>query len=171
VYEYDELLKVAETSQIVIYTDGSALGNPGPGGYGIVLAFRSRYKEVSQGYRHTTNNRMELLAIIVALEILKVSDRDVIIYSDSKYVIDSVTKGWVFGWVKKGFKGKKNADLWKRFLQIYPRNKVKFQWVKGHANIPGNERCDVLAVAAANKIDTHLVDEGYEAENKPKGLF
>ena len=114
---------------------------------------------------------MELLAIIVALEMLKVLDRDVMIYSDSKYVIDSVVKGWVFGWVKKGFKGKKNADLWKRFLQVYPRNKVKFQWVKGHANIPGNERCDVLAVAAANKKSAHLVDEGYEAENKPKGLF
>ena len=162
---------MAEAPPIVIYTDGSALRNPGPGGYGIVLAFKNQYKEISQGYRYTTNNRMELLAIIVALEMLKVSDRDVMIYSDSKYVIDSVEKGWVFGWVKKGFKGKKNADLWKRFLQVYPRNKVKFQWVKGHANIPGNERCDVLAVAAANKKVTHLVDEGYEAENKPKGLF
>ena len=162
---------MSKLEQIVIYTDGSALGNPGPGGYGIVLSFKNQYKEISQGYRHTTNNRMELLAIIVSLELLKVSDRDVIIYSDSKYVIDSVTKGWVFGWVKKGFKGKKNADLWKRFLKIYPKNKVKFQWVKGHANIPGNERCDVLAVAAANKKDTHLVDEGYEAENKKEGLF
>jgi ribonuclease HI len=161
----------AEASPIIIYTDGSALGNPGPGGFGIVLSFKNQYKEVSQGYRYTTNNRMELLAIIVALEMLKVSDTEVIIYSDSKYVIDSVTKGWVFGWVKKGFVGKKNADLWKRFLQIYPKNKVKFQWVKGHANIPGNEKCDQLAVAAANKKATHLVDEGYEAENKPKGLF
>lgn len=162
---------MAEAPQIVIYTDGSALGNPGPGGYGIVLSFKKQYKEVSQGYRLTTNNRMELLAIIVALEMLKVADRDVIIYSDSKYVIDSVDKGWVFGWVKKGFKGKKNADLWKRFLKIYPKNKVKFQWVKGHSNIPGNERCDALAVAAANKKDTHLVDEGYEADNKSEGLF
>lgn len=162
---------MTEAPQIVIYTDGSALGNPGPGGYGIVLQFKNQYKEVSQGYRLTTNNRMELLAIIVALEMLKVADRDVIIYSDSKYVIDSVTKGWVFGWVKKGFAGKKNADLWKRFLQIYPKNKVKFQWVKGHANNPGNERCDALAVAAANNKSTHLVDEGYELENKPKGMF
>ena len=136
-----------------------------------MLSFKKQYKEVSQGYRLTTNNRMELLAIIVALEMLKVEGRDVIIYSDSKYVIDSVDKGWVFGWVKKGFKGKKNADLWRRFLKIYPRNKVKFQWVKGHSNIPGNERCDALAVAAANKKETHLVDEGYEAENKPEGLF
>jgi ribonuclease HI len=162
---------MAEASQIVIYTDGSALGNPGPGGYGIVLSFKKQYKEVSQGYRLTTNNRMELLAIIVALEILKVDDRDVIIYSDSKYVIDSVDKGWVFGWVKKGFKGKKNADLWRRFLKIYPRNKVKFQWVKGHSNITGNERCDALAVAAANKKGTHLVDDGYEAENNSEKLF
>ncbi|MBI1288208.1 MAG: ribonuclease HI [Flavobacteriales bacterium] len=160
-----------ENAPIVIYTDGSALGNPGPGGYGIVLSFKNQYKEVSQGYRLTTNNRMELLAIIVALEMLKVSDREVIIYSDSKYVIDSVTKGWVFGWVKKGFKGKKNADLWKRFLQIYPKNKVRFQWVKGHANIPGNERCDKLAVAASNDKKNHLVDEGYEAENTESGLF
>ena len=136
-----------------------------------MLSFKNQYKEISQGYRLTTNNRMELLAIIVALEILKVSDREVIIYSDSKYVIDSVTKGWVFGWVKKGFKGKKNADLWKRFLQIYPKNKVKFQWVKGHANIPGNERCDKLAVAASNDKKNHLVDEGYEAENTESGLF
>lgn len=162
---------MSDENSIIIYTDGSALGNPGPGGYGIVLSFKKQYKEVSQGYRLTTNNRMELLAIIVALEMLKVEGRDVIIYSDSKYVIDSVDKGWVFGWVKKGFKGKKNADLWRRFLKIYPRNKVKFQWVKGHSNIPGNERCDALAVAAANKKETHLVDEGYEAENKPEGLF
>ena len=160
-----------EAPQIVIYTDGSALGNPGPGGYGILLQSSKQAKEVSQGYRLTTNNRMELLAIIVALEILKVSDKRVTIYSDSKYVIDSVTKGWVFGWVKKGFKGKKNADLWKRFLKIYPKNKVKFQWVKGHANIPGNERCDALAVGAANKKETHLVDEGYEAAKNGEELF
>jgi ribonuclease HI len=97
------------------------------------------------------------------LESLKVSDREVLIYSDSKYVIDSVTKGWVFGWVKKGFKGKKNADLWRRFLKIYPKNKVKFEWVKGHANIPGNEHVDKLAVAASNNKKAHLIDEGYEA--------
>ncbi|MBL4586347.1 MAG: ribonuclease HI [Flavobacteriales bacterium] len=151
------------TSAIIIYTDGSALGNPGPGGFGIVLQYGKQYKEVAQGYRLTTNNRMELLAVIVSLEMLKVADRDVIIYSDSKYVIDSVVKGWVFGWVKKGFKGKKNADLWMRFLKIYPKNKVKFQWVKGHNNNPGNERCDLLAVGAANFKQKHLVDEGYEA--------
>ena len=126
------------------------------------MLYKNQKKEISQGYRLTTNNRMELLAIIVALETLKVSDRDVLIYSDSKYVINSVTKGWVFGWVKKGFKGKKNADLWRRFLQIYPKNKVKFEWVKGHANNPGNERVDKLAVAASNNKKDHLVDEGYE---------
>lgn len=157
--------------RIVIYTDGSALGNPGPGGYGIVLQFKQQYKEVSQGYRLTTNNRMELLAIIVALEMLKVRDKEVIIYSDSKYVIDSVTKGWVFGWVKKGFKGKKNADLWKRFLRVHDKNKVTYQWVKGHANIPGNERCDKLAVAAAHKKETHLIDEGYEMSQSSGNLF
>ncbi len=102
-------------------------------------------------------------AIIVALEMLKVRDKRVLIFSDSKYVIDSVDKGWLFGWVKKNFKGKKNVDLWQRFLKIYPKNKVKFQWVKGHSNIPGNERCDALAVAAAHKRTSHLVDEGYEA--------
>lgn len=163
---------MATPRPIIIYTDGSALGNPGPGGYGILMQYGKQHKEAAQGYRLTTNNRMELLAIIVALEMLKVSDRDVIIYSDSRYVIDSVVKGWVFGWVKKGFKGKKNADLWKRFLTIYPKNKVKFQWVKGHANNPGNERCDALAVEAANKKTDYLVDEGYEAsKNEAEGLF
>ncbi len=135
------------------------------------MLYKNRKKEISQGYRLTTNNRMELLAIIVALESLKVSDRDVLIYSDSKYVIDSVTKGWVFGWVKKGFKGKKNADLWRRFLQIYPKNKVKFEWVKGHANNPGNERVDKLAVAASNNKKNHLVDEGYEASQEDGKLL
>lgn len=162
---------MAEAQPIVIYTDGSALGNPGPGGYGVLMLYKNQKKEISQGYRLTTNNRMELLAIIVALESLKVSDRDVMIYSDSKYVIDSVDKGWVFGWVKKGFKGKKNADLWRRFLQIYPKNKVKFTWVKGHANIPGNEHVDKLAVAASNNKKAHLVDEGYEASQDENTLL
>ena len=162
---------MAEAQPIVIYTDGSALGNPGPGGYGVLMLYKNQKKEISQGYRLTTNNRMELLAIIAALESLKVSDRDVMIYSDSKYVIDSVDKGWVFGWVKKGFKGKKNADLWRRFLQIYPKNKVKFTWVKGHANIPGNEHVDKLAVAASNNKKAHLVDEGYEASQDENTLL
>lgn len=146
---------------ISIYTDGSALGNPGPGGYGIVLMAGKFYKEVSEGYRKTTNNRMELLSVIVALEMLKIPGSNVLIYSDSKYVVDSVEKQWVFGWQKKGFKGKKNVDLWKRFLEIYPKHNIKFKWVKGHAGNKYNEICDQLAVAAANRKEL-LIDQGYE---------
>jgi ribonuclease HI len=148
---------------ITVFTDGSALGNPGPGGFGIVLISGHFRKEVSAGYRLTTNNRMELLSVIVALEMLKNPGCEVTIYSDSKYVVESVEKRWVFGWVKKGFAGKKNADLWRRFLVIYPNHKVKFIWIKGHANSAENERCDRLAVAAANNKAQHQVDVGYEA--------
>lgn len=155
---------------IVIYTDGSALGNPGPGGYGIVMMAGRHRKEMARGFRLTTNNRMELLAVIVALETIKNEGAIVTVYSDSKYVVDAVEKGWVFNWVKKGFKDKKNPDLWKRFLKIYPKHTVKFQWVKGHANIPENERCDKLAVAAANGKDL-LVDEGYENQSQEGQLF
>lgn len=155
---------------ITIYTDGSAKGNPGPGGYGIVLMSGKLRKEMSEGYRKTTNNRMELLAVIVALETLKGEGHAVSIYSDSKYVVDSVQKGWVFNWAKKGFKGKKNIDLWKRFLKIYPRHNVRFQWVKGHANIPENEVCDRLAVAAAES-DKLLIDHEYEIAEKSGDLF
>lgn len=147
-------------ASVTIYTDGSALGNPGPGGYGIVLQSGKHRKELSQGYELTTNNRMELLAVIVALESLKVPNSTAIIYSDSKYVVDAVEKKWVFGWERKGFKKKKNVDLWKRFLKIYPNHIVNFHWVKGHAGLPGNERCDVLAVEAAESGD-YLTDEGY----------
>ena len=135
--------------KITIYTDGAARGNPGPGGYGIVLMSGNLRKELSAGYKHTTNNRMELLAVIVALEALKIPGSDVTIYTDSKYVADAVTKGWVFQWVTKRFKGKKNPDLWLRFLEIYKNHKVKFVWVKGHADNPLNERCDELAVTAS----------------------
>lgn len=121
-------------------------------------------KELSQGFRTTTNNRMELLSVIVALETLKNPGSQVTIYSDSKYVVDSVEKGWVFGWQKKGFAGKKNADLWQRFLRIYPKHKVKFVWVKGHADNPYNERCDELAVGAALGSNL-LIDSGYEMGN------
>lgn len=154
---------------ITIYTDGSAKGNPGPGGYGIVLMSGTLRKELSEGYRKTTNNRMELLAVIVALETLKGAAHAVSIYSDSKYVVDSIQKGWVFNWAKKGFKGKKNIDLWKRFLQIYPKHNVRMQWVKGHANIPENEVCDRLAVAAAES-DNLLIDHGYEVQEQ-SGMF
>jgi ribonuclease HI len=156
---------------ISVYTDGSALGNPGPGGYGIVLMAGKFYKEVSVGYRHTTNNRMELLSVIVALEMIKSSEANVLICSDSKYVVDSVDKKWVFGWQKKGFKGKKNVDLWKRFLEVYPKHNVTFKWVKGHAGNKYNEICDQLAVAAANSKNL-LIDEGYEAVVKgEEGMF
>ena len=115
-------------SAITIYTDGSALGNPGPGGYGAVLLSGHHRKELSQGFRLTTNNRMELMAVCVALETLKFEGSDVVIYSDSKYVVDAVSKGWVFGWVRKGFAGKKNPDLWMRFLRVYNRHNVRFVW-------------------------------------------
>lgn len=156
---------------ITVYTDGSALGNPGPGGYGIVMMAGPYRKEVAAGYRLTTNNRMELLSVIVALELLKNPGQDVAIYSDSKYVVESVEKRWVFGWAKKGFEGKKNADLWRRFLLVYPKHRVKFVWVKGHANNVENERCDRLAVAAANDRARHSADVGYEAAKASEKLL
>ncbi|MEJ5265746.1 MAG: ribonuclease HI [Bacteroidales bacterium] len=146
--------------KVTIYTDGAAQGNPGPGGYGIVLISGKHRKELSQGYKLTTNNRMELLAVIVALEALKIPGSDVTIYSDSKYVVDAVEKGWVFEWAKKNFKKKKNADLWRRFLNIYPKHRVKLVWIKGHAHHPENELCDRLAVQAALSPNL-LIDEGY----------
>ncbi len=147
---------------IELFTDGASSGNPGPGGYGVILRAGNHYKELSAGFRKTTNNRMELMAIIVGLEALKKPGMDVTIYSDSKYVIDAVEKGWVFGWQKKGFAGKKNPDLWRRFLQIYRLHNVKFIWVKGHAGHPENERCDQLAVEAGKKRDQWLIDAVFE---------
>ncbi len=146
---------------VTIYTDGSALGNPGPGGYGIVLRFGDKVKEIAAGFRNTTNNRMELLAVIVALENLKTVKYPIHIYSDSKYVIDSISKGWLFNWVKKGFKGKKNVDLWKRYLEVSQPFTVTLHWVKGHAGNPDNERCDRLAVEKAQN-GPHSVDAGFE---------
>ena len=156
--------------KINIYTDGSAKGNPGKGGFGVVLISGNHYKEISQGFRHTTNNRMELLAVIVGLEHLKNINSEVQVYSDSKYVVDSIEKKWVFQWEKKHFKGKKNADLWKRFLIIYKKHKVSFNWVKGHAGHPENERCDYLAVEASEQPQL-LVDEGYESSNGTNTIF
>ena len=140
--------------EIHIYTDGSALGNPGPGGYGIIIEWvgKGYIKEFSRGFKYTTNNRMELWAVIDALEKLKKKPMDVLVISDSKYVIEAVDKKWVFGWQKKNLKGKKNPDLWKRFLKIYPQHNVQFQWVKGHNDHPQNERCDQLAVTAAKEM-------------------
>tara|TARA_B100000683_G_C12085887_1_gene388910 strand:+ start:20 stop:484 length:465 start_codon:yes stop_codon:yes gene_type:complete len=150
--------------KVTVYTDGGASGNPGPGGYGIVLLSGEHRKEMSRGFRLTTNNRMELLAVIIALETLKFDGTDVTIYSDSKYVVDAVTKGWVFGWEKKGFAKKKNPDLWKRFLKIYPKHNVEFVWVKGHAGNELNEVADRLAVSAYQEGILEA-DEVYEATN------
>ena len=150
--------------EITIYTDGSALGNPGPGGYGVVLLSGPFRKELSQGYRLTTNNRMELLAVCVALEALKFEGSEVTVYSDSRYVVDAVTKGWVFAWEKKRYMNRKNPDLWKRFLRVYRKHHVRFIWVKGHAATVENNRCDALAVAAAGNTLNLLEDKGYHPE-------
>ena len=137
--------------QINLYTDGACKGNPGPGGYGIILEFNNRKKELSCGFKLTTNNRMELMALIVGLESIKTNQYPIHVYSDSKYVIDSITKGWVFGWKTKNFKGKKNQDLWERYLLLHHQFSINFHWIKGHAGHPENERCDFLAVLAAEK--------------------
>lgn len=157
-------------NEVHIYTDGACSGNPGNGGYGIIMEWvgKSYKKEFSEGYQNTTNNRMELLAVIVALEKLKSDQFKVTVFSDSKYVVDAVEKKWVFGWEKKGFKGKANIDLWQRFLKVYRKYKVDFQWVKGHNEHPQNERCDALAVQASQQ-DNLRVDEGFES--KPDELF
>jgi ribonuclease HI len=157
-------------SKVEIYTDGSAKGNPGPGGYGIVMRFGGKEKELSCGFRMTTNNRMELLAVITALEQLKTNTYPVEVYSDSKYVIDAITKRWVFGWRQKLFKGKKNADLWMRYLSIHDKFSITFHWVRGHNGHPENERCDVLAVKAAEN-GPHLIDEQFELNREQETLL
>ena len=156
--------------KIEIFTDGAAKGNPGRGGYGALLRFNDVVKELSEGFRMTTNNRMELLAVIVALESLKTNQYPVHIYSDSKYVIDSISKKWVFNWVKIGFKGKKNKDLWLRYLEIHPKFNLVFHWVKGHAGHIENERCDVLAVAAAEG-EKLKIDDYFEREREKNELI
>lgn len=150
---------------ITIYTDGAAKGNPGPGGYGAVLKFGKHRKELSEGFRLTTNNRMELLAVIRALQAINTTEFPVQIYSDSKYVVDSVEKGWIWGWQKKGFKDKKNPDLWLRYIPLHLKYKPKFIWLKGHAGNIENERCDVLAVQAAEGFGLKA-DTGYEESQK-----
>jgi ribonuclease HI len=150
---------------IKIYTDGAAQGNPGPGGYGVVMKFQGHVKELSQGFRLTTNNRMELLAVIVGLETIKKEGIPVTIYSDSKYVVEAVEKGWLWGWEQKNFAKKANPDLWRRYIPLHKKFKPKFIWVKGHAGHPENERCDQLAVAAANSYPL-LVDTEYEEAQK-----
>lgn len=151
--------------EVHIYTDGAAKGNPGPAGYGVVieLAGTSYKKEFHEGFRLSTNNRMELLAVIVGLEKLRKPNTQVLVVSDSKYVVDAVEKGWVFTWEKKYFSGKKNSDLWMRFLKVYRKHQVKFQWIKGHNNHPQNERCDALAVMASQQ-EKLAIDVFYEKE-------
>jgi ribonuclease HI len=146
---------------IELYTDGAASGNPGPGGFGVVLKFGKFRKEISGGFRLTTNNRMELLAVIVGLESITNKDLEVKIYSDSKYVVDAINLKWIYGWQRTGFDKKANVDLWKRFLRIYDGRKHHFFWVKGHASNVENNRCDQLAVAAGKRPPL-LIDEGYE---------
>ncbi|MDD2984810.1 ribonuclease HI [Flavobacterium sp.] len=151
--------------QVHIYTDGAAKGNPGPAGYGVVIELvgTDYKKEFFEGFRYSTNNRMELLAVIVGLEKLKNPKMTVLVVSDSKYVVDAVEKRWVFQWEKKGFEGKKNPDLWLRFLKVYRKHQVDFKWIKGHNNHPQNERCDELAVYASG-LPTLSVDSFYEKE-------
>jgi ribonuclease HI len=148
---------------INIFTDGAAQGNPGRGGYGVVLKFKDYVKELSEGFRLTTNNRMELLAVIKGLEAIKKEGIPVNIYSDSEYVVNAVEKGWLWNWQKKNFKDKANVDLWMRYIPLHQKYKPKFHWVKGHAGHPENERCDYLAVAAASNGNL-LIDDAYEKE-------
>ncbi|MEN9640395.1 MAG: hypothetical protein RLZZ262_2264 [Bacteroidota bacterium] len=155
---------------ITIYTDGAAKGNPGPGGYGLIMQSGDHYKEFSQGFRLTTNNRMELLSVIVGLEKIKVAKARVVVVSDSKYVVDAIDKKWIDGWIKRGWKNVKNPDLWKRYLQIAAQHHVKMHWVKGHNGHPMNERCDTLAVAASNGSNL-AVDVWYEANKERQDLF
>lgn len=157
-------------SDIIIYTDGAAKGNPGKGGYGAVLLAGKHRKEISEGFELTTNNRMELLSVIKALELIKTVPSNVQVFSDSKYVVDAVEKSWVFKWEKKGFAKKKNIDLWKRFLLVYRKHNVFFHWVKGHDGNVLNERCDLLAVNASNGPDLKK-DHGYLSSKEENTLF
>lgn len=152
-------------SEITIYTDGAASGNPGPGGYGVVLISGKHRLEKSEGFILTTNNRMELLAVISGLEALKIPNSKVVIYTDSRYVSDSVEKGWVFQWESKGYKKKKNPDLWIRFLKVYRKHQVRFVWIKGHSNNIENEVCDRLAVMAYGAGNLKE-DKGYNPEEE-----
>jgi len=149
---------------IALYTDGSALGNPGPGGYAGILTYENKEKVLVGAYRYTTNNRMELLAIIAGLEAIKRPDLPIEVVSDSRYVIDSITKNWVFGWERKQFAGKANADLWQRYLPLHRSLNIRFRWIRGHNGHPYNERCDRLAVQAAQG-GPHSIDVGYERDH------
>ncbi len=156
-----------QKNQLVIYTDGASRGNPGPGGYGAILMFGNKRKELSAGYRLTTNNRMELLGVIKALESLTKKNIPLTIYTDSQYIVNSVEKRWLHSWIKTDFKGgKKNKDLWLRFYELSRDYQITFKWVRGHADNPYNNHCDELATSAADGRHL-LIDEGYEASLKP----
>lgn len=157
-------------NEIIIYTDGASSGNPGPGGYGVVLISGKHRLEKSEGFRLTTNNRMELLAVIAGLEALKIPGSNVVVYTDSRYVADSVEKGWIFQWESRAFRKKKNPDLWIRFLKVYRKHHVRFIWVKGHANNPENELCDRLAVEAYKK-ENLSEDYGFNPDEAEDNLF
>lgn len=148
--------------EIKIYTDGSSRGNPGPGGFGVILMWNQHRKEISKGFRLTTNNRMELLAVITGLEAITKKELPITVYSDSQYVVKAIEEGWLRNWIATDFKGgKKNKDLWTKYHLLSRNMKVKMKWVKGHADNPFNNRCDELATAAADGKDL-AVDEGYE---------
>jgi ribonuclease HI len=152
-------------SELIIYTDGASRGNPGPGGYGAILQYKGKEKELSAGYRRTTNNRMELLAVISALKALTRPGLNITVFSDSQYVVKAVTEGWLKNWLATNFKGgKKNRDLWEEYARLATAHNITFNWVRGHANNPYNNRCDELATTAADGKDL-LVDEGFEAGN------
>jgi ribonuclease HI len=151
-------------SELTIYTDGASRGNPGPGGYGAILQYKGKMKELSAGYKRTTNNRMELMAVIAALKALTRSGLNITIYSDSQYVVKAVNEGWLKNWLATNFKGgKKNKDLWTEYAALAAAHNIKFKWVRGHADNEFNNRCDELATMAADGKDL-LVDEGFEAE-------
>ncbi len=162
--EQIEKLLIPTEKRVNLYTDGAARGNPGPGGYGLILEWEGTpYKKTyAQGYIHTTNNRMELKAVIKGLQLLKQSPLDVVVYTDSKYVSEAVEKKWVFSWEKKKFKNKKNADLWKEFLEQYRKHRVRMEWIKGHNQHPQNESCDKMAVEASKKTESQIEDVGYQ---------
>ena len=152
---------MTSNSSVTIYTDGAARGNPGPGGYGVILISGDHRKELSQGYTHTTNNRMELMGVIAGLKALKKTGLNVTIYTDSQYIVNSVEKGWLKKWIATDFKGgKKNKDLWLEYADLATHHTIKFVWVRGHADNPLNNRCDALATAAADGRNL-LYDEGY----------
>ncbi|MBC7862003.1 MAG: ribonuclease HI [Bacteroidia bacterium] len=154
---------------ISIYTDGACSGNPGPGGYGIVMLYKGHRKEISAGYKYTTNNRMELLSVIVALDSIKTEGMNVVVYSDSKYVVDAIEKGWLKGWIMKNFAKIKNPDLWVKMVRAMKRHKVKFVWVKGHASNVENNRCDELAVAATKSKP--LIEDTEFERLKSSGMY